>query len=93
MPLPPLRHAFYKAERGMGHNSGEMLYCSDKCVKAAHKVFVAKAVKARSEQRAAWRAKYNNECLMCGKPIQARRSTMQYCSIRCRVAMHRLDRR
>jgi hypothetical protein len=71
------------------HSSGHT-YCSDKCAAAAHSVFVAKHVKARSEERAAERAKWNDTCETCGKPIKARRSTMKFCSIRCRVAAHRL---
>jgi hypothetical protein len=54
-------------------------YCSDRCA-------VARATKARSERRAADR---NDTCDHCGKPIRARRSTMKFCSIRCRVAAHR----
>jgi hypothetical protein len=78
---------FYRT-RLSGHT-----YCSDKCADAGQKVLVAKAVKARSEQRAAERAKWNEVCEMCQKPIKARRSTMRFCSVRCRVAMHRLDHR
>jgi hypothetical protein len=64
-------------------------YCSNKCEDAVRRVSAVKATKARSEQRAAERAKHNNKCNMCGKPITAKRSTMKFCSIRCRVAAHR----
>jgi endogenous inhibitor of DNA gyrase (YacG/DUF329 family) len=59
-------------------------YCSDQCANAVRS---AAFVKARSEARAAARA--NRKCETCGKPIKAQRSTMRFCSIRCRVAAHR----
>jgi hypothetical protein len=73
--------------RERGYNCGEYIYCSDKCVAAARRVAMAPVVKARSQARAAARA--NRKCAACGKPIKAKRSTMRFCSIRCRVASHR----
>jgi hypothetical protein len=29
------------------------------------------------------------KCEACGKAIKAQRSTMRFCSVRCRVAAHR----
>jgi hypothetical protein len=78
---------FYTADKGPRQNGVVMLYCSDKCVAAAHSAAMASIVKARSKARAAARA--NRKCATCGKPIKAQRSTMQFCSIRCRVAAHR----
>jgi hypothetical protein len=48
---------------------------------------MAPIVKARSKARAVARA--NRKCETCGKAIKAKRSTMRFCSIRCRVAAHR----
>ena len=59
-------------------------YCSDQCISAVRN---AAFVKARSEARAAARA--NRKCEGCGKAIKAQRSTMRFCSVRCRVASHR----
>jgi hypothetical protein len=59
-------------------------YCSDQCVSAVHS---AAFVKARSEQRAA--AREGRKRKVCGEPIEAQRSTMRFCSVRCRVASHR----
>jgi hypothetical protein len=61
-------------------------YCSDKCAAAGHSAAV---VKARSERRANERA--NRTCETCGEIITAKHSTMRFCSVRCRVAMHRLN--
>jgi hypothetical protein len=80
--------AFYKADRGYRHNGGVPLYCSDKCVAVAHAAAMAPIVKARSIARA--KARANRKCETCGKPIEAQRSTMRFCSTRCRVAAHRL---
>jgi endogenous inhibitor of DNA gyrase (YacG/DUF329 family) len=63
------------------------VYCSDKCVAEARRAAMAPVVKARSKARAAARA--NRKCKTCGKPIKAKRSTMRFCSVRCRVADHR----
>jgi len=81
--------AFYKADKGYRQNGGVMLYCSDKCVAAAHNAAMAPIVKARSVARAKVRA--NRKCEGCGKAIKAKRSTMKFCSVRCRVASHRAD--
>jgi hypothetical protein len=59
-------------------------YCSDPCANALRSAAFSKA---RSEQRAAARA--NRKCETCGQPIKAKRSTMRFCSMRCRVASHR----
>jgi hypothetical protein len=80
--------AFYQADRGYRRNSGVALYCSDKCVAAAHSAAMAPIVKAQSLARA--KARANRKCETCGKPIEAQRSTMRFCSVRCRVAAHRL---
>jgi hypothetical protein len=48
--------AFYKADKGYRQNGGVALYCSDKCVAAAHAAAMAPIVKARSEARAKARA-------------------------------------
>jgi endogenous inhibitor of DNA gyrase (YacG/DUF329 family) len=94
VPRPYRKHycrhcgrAFYQADQR--HNGGAMLYCSDKCVAAVHAAAMAPIVKARSQARAAARA--NRKCATCGKPIKAQRSTMRFCSIRCRVAAHRAE--
>jgi endogenous inhibitor of DNA gyrase (YacG/DUF329 family) len=60
-------------------------YCSDKCAYAAH---LAAVVKSRSKGRAAARA--DRKCEVCGKPLTAQRWTMRFCSVRCRVAAHRV---
>jgi predicted nucleic acid-binding Zn ribbon protein len=93
---PQCRHCgrrFYRAREGnrpqwrlrTGH------YCSDRCQRLANaparKARRAAWVKTRSEQRADARA--DLECGYCGKPIEAQRSTMRFCSARCRVAAHR----
>jgi hypothetical protein len=72
------RKEFYRVQR-----SGRTC-CSDKCAQAAH---TAAVVQRRSAARAAKRA--DLECAVCGKRLQARRSTMRFCSVRCRVAAHR----
>jgi endogenous inhibitor of DNA gyrase (YacG/DUF329 family) len=59
-------------------------YCSDRCVTTVHG---AAFRKTRSERRAAARA--DRKCMHCGEPIEAQRSTMKFCSVRCRVASHR----
>jgi endogenous inhibitor of DNA gyrase (YacG/DUF329 family) len=70
--------AFYRIPGSYSH------YCSDQCANTVHN---AAFVKARSEARAAARA--NRKCETCGKAIKAQRSTMRFCSVRCRVAGHR----
>jgi endogenous inhibitor of DNA gyrase (YacG/DUF329 family) len=79
--------AFYKADKGSRRNGGAPLYCSDKCVAAVHALAMAPIVKARSKARATIRA--DRKCATCGKPIKAKRSTMKFCSVKCRVAAHR----
>jgi endogenous inhibitor of DNA gyrase (YacG/DUF329 family) len=66
-------------------------YCSDKCAAAAHAAAMAPIVKAHSIARA--KARANRKCETCGKAIKAQRSTMKFCSVRCRVASHRADHR
>ena len=76
---------FYLADKSLSR------YCTNACSDAANAparaANVAAIVKARSEARAKARAK--RKCTICGKPIEAQRSTMRYCSARCRVAAHR----
>src|SRR5262249_21483229 len=43
-------------------------------------------VRRRSQARAAARA--NRKCEVCGQRLKAQRSTMRFCSARCRVAAH-----
>jgi hypothetical protein len=44
--------------------------------------------------RTAFRAHYNRQriCLVCAVPLAAQRSTRRTCSVRCRVAQHRMAR-
>jgi hypothetical protein len=79
--------AFYNADKGSRRNGGVPLYCSDKCTAEIRRESMAPIVKARSKARAAARA--GRKCETCGKAIKAQRSTMRFCSIRCRVAAHR----
>jgi endogenous inhibitor of DNA gyrase (YacG/DUF329 family) len=74
--------SFYYTERAT-----QTLYCSDKCVAAVHREAMVPIVEARSKARAVARA--NRKCAACGKPIKAKRSTMRFCSVNCRVAAHR----
>jgi endogenous inhibitor of DNA gyrase (YacG/DUF329 family) len=73
---------FYRTQR-----AAQTIYCSDNCVAAAHSAAMAPIVKARSVARA--KARAGRKCETCGKPIEAQRSTMRFCSVRCRVAAHR----
>jgi hypothetical protein len=79
------KRKFYRAANSNPH------YCSNVCADAAERArrdkINAARVKARSKIRAAARA--NRKCKTCGKPIKAKRSTMHFCSVRCRVAAHR----
>ena len=72
-------------------------YCSDDCAKASWRESragsVAAMVKARSEARAEARADLRCANPACNKPLQAQRSTMKFCSIRCRVASRREGKR
>jgi endogenous inhibitor of DNA gyrase (YacG/DUF329 family) len=76
---------FYTTRFYFGH------YCSDRCQSLAYAparaAQRAAMVKAKSKARAAARA--DRECETCGKPIEAKRSTMRFCSVKCRVAAHR----
>jgi hypothetical protein len=72
------RSTFYRVPGSHSH------YCSDQC---ANTVRNAAVVKARSEARA--KARAGRKCEACGKAIEAQRSTMRFCSVRCRVAHHR----
>ena len=78
---------FYNADRGPRQNGGAPLYCSDTCVAAVRSAAMIPVVEATSTARAAARA--NRKCTTCGKAIKAQRSTMRFCSVRCRVAAHR----
>jgi hypothetical protein len=82
---------FYKADKGPTQNGGVMRYCSDKCVAAAHRACMAGVVKAKAKAKARAAARANRKCATCGKPIKAQRSTMKFCSVRCRVAAHRAE--
>lgn len=70
---------------------GSYRYCSDRCADLARretrKATNAARVKERSAARAAVRA--DRKCVTCSEPITAQRSTMRFCSVRCRVAAHR----
>jgi hypothetical protein len=50
-------------------------------------------IKVRSEAQAAARADRSCANPDCNRPIAALRSTMKFCSARCRVAAHREGRR
>jgi hypothetical protein len=63
---------------------GSRLYCSDKCAGLARQ---SKMLAARSEARA--KARAGRTCLHCGKPIEAQRSTRQYCNNAHRIAAYR----
>jgi len=80
---------FYNAARGPKRNGGEPLYCSDQCMRAVRSAAMAPVVKAKSAARA--KARAGRKCATCGKAIKARRSTMRFCSVRCRVAKHRAE--
>jgi hypothetical protein len=68
--------------------------CSDRCAglarKAARSRYSAAQSRTTSEVRAAARA--GRTCLDCGAPLKAQRSTMLYCSPRCRMAGHRASK-
>jgi len=72
-------------------------YCSDDCAKASWRDgragSVAAMVKVCSEVRAAARADRHYANPECYKPLPAQRSTMKFCSVRCRVAAHRESKR
>jgi hypothetical protein len=60
------------------------MFCSDRCASLARR---AKYATAQGAARAT--ARSGRSCEWCGEPIEAARSTMRYCSVRCRVAAHR----
>jgi endogenous inhibitor of DNA gyrase (YacG/DUF329 family) len=60
-------------------------YCSDRCVRLARNAAQSKRI---SNMRA--KARDGRNCETCGEPIDARRSTMRFCSAKCRVVAHRL---
>lgn len=66
-------------------------YCSDHCQREANAPQrakkIAKMVRRKSEALAAARA--GRKCETCGEKIEAQRSTMRFCSVKCRVAAHR----
>jgi hypothetical protein len=66
-------------------------YCCDRCFDAARRqqraVYRRQQAQAMAEARA--KARANRSCETCGEPINAQRSTMRFCSIRCRVVSHR----
>ena len=76
---------FYRTHRGSDR------YCSDVCAAASRArgraAWRTKMVAARSQARA--EARTGRTCLHCGEPIEARRSTRQYCNATCRIAAHR----
>jgi hypothetical protein len=74
-------HGFYNAQNCRG------AFCSDTCIRAERVIITAKA---RSESRAAKRA--GLKCETCGKRLAAQRSTARFCSVRCRVASHRVQK-
>jgi hypothetical protein len=56
-----------------------------KSCNAARPLVVDVRAAARAEARA------NRKCATCGQPIKAQRSTMKFCSVRCRVAAYRAE--
>jgi endogenous inhibitor of DNA gyrase (YacG/DUF329 family) len=59
-------------------------YCSDRCIRLARSAAQSERI---SDARADARADF--KCSHCGEPLDARRSTMRFCSTKCRVAAHR----
>jgi hypothetical protein len=43
------------------------------------------------EFRSKRRPRGDRQCAYCGKSVQAQRSTMRFCSVRCRAAAHRCN--
>lgn len=76
---------FYRVRWGSGR------YCSDVCAAGSRTrtraAWRARMVAARSEARAEARA--DRTCLHCGEPIEAQRSTRQYCNDAHRIAAFR----
>jgi len=68
-------------------------YCSDDCAEASQgeqrASRNAEMVRTRSKERAAARAGRRCANPDCNKRLKAQRSSMKFCSIRCRVAVHR----
>jgi hypothetical protein len=80
---PQCKGKFYPAMIGNG-NFEKARYCSDRCRNTKQSL-------ARSKDRAAGRAR--RVCAGCGQRFDARRSTMRFCSGKCRVAGHRAAKR
>jgi predicted nucleic acid-binding Zn ribbon protein len=66
-------------------------YCSDRCHDTAHDARRRRAAAAQTKTTAAMRAeaRAGRGCEVCGEPLDARRSTMRFCSAKCRVTSHR----
>jgi hypothetical protein len=68
-------------------------FCCDDCAEARGRerraTRNAAMVEARSQERVAARADRRCANPDCNKPLPAQRSTMKYCTVRCRVAAHR----
>ena len=76
---------FYRIGKYLGHVCSEV--CARKAALPGLKRKIARQTAARSKKRAEARA--GRSCLVCGEPMEAKRSTKRYCSERCRVAAHR----
>lgn len=63
---------------------GSGLYCSDRCAEISWRETAM--VKARTEPRTAPRPERHCANATCNKPFTARRSTMKFCSMHCRIA-------
>ena len=72
-----------------GHVNQVGVCCSDRCLKAVRAKMSKASAEKRSEARAATRA--DLICQTCKEPLEAKRSTAKFCSVRCRVAAHRVD--
>lgn len=94
-PPEPVRYpypAIYGSHQECRHCGREFLrvhwsghaFCSDRCASRARSTAQSRA---KSSARARKRAE--QKCLRCGAPLKAQRSTMRFCSTRCRVAAHR----
>ncbi len=68
------------------HDRSSGVFCSDHCAALARR---AKYAATQGAARAAARVGRKCENETCGKPLKAARSTMRYCSVRCRVAAFR----
>lgn len=68
------------------------VFCSDACfnerVKFKRTDYVARRTERNAKAAAARRTVENGTCKQCGAPMQAARSTRQFCSTKCRVAFN-----